>query len=337
MNTKIIDVNFYLPETVISNDDLKLEFPELDVGRVFQKLGIQSRHVCTGNETALTLGEKAAFRVLESSHCSKDDIDFLIFCTQSPDYYLPPNSCLLHSRLNLPKSTGTLDISHGCSGFIYGLGMANSLIASGMAQRVLLVTAETYSRHINQRDRANRCIFGDGAAATLLEKDGGTGTPRLGKFVFGTDGEGADKLLVPRGGMAARYDRESPLVEYAPGCFHTENDLYMSGSDVFNFTIEAVPALVQKILSENNLVLDNVDYVVFHQANAYMLEYLRRKINIPVEKFHVDMADVGNTVSASIPIALCGAVAQQKIRPGDKILLVGFGVGFSYGGTVITW
>jgi 3-oxoacyl-[acyl-carrier-protein] synthase-3 len=218
---------------------------------------------------------------------------------------------------------------------VYGLSLAKGLIAGGIARRVLLVTAETYSKHIHAMDKSVRTIFGDGAAASLIdaaEQDG------LGQFVLGTDGAGYQTIIVPTGAMRQARSAETGKEETDDsGNIRARDNLFMDGPDVFNFTLDVVPETVSRVLEKNHMSTDDVDLFVFHQANLFMLNTLRKALGLPKEKFVVNMADIGNTVSSTIPIALARAEADGTLRRGMKVMLVGFGVGLSWGATIITW
>jgi len=331
-DVKIVGIDIYLPEKVVRNADLKKEFPNWDSEKIETKIGISQRHIAGANETAVDLGAAAAEKVLQDFDRSK--IDFLLFCTQSPDHFLPTSACILQQRLNLAKNVGAFDFNLGCSGYVYGLAVAKGLLSSNIAKNVLLITAETYSKHIYQKDIANRSIFGDGAAATIISNE--AAEAGIGEFVLGTDGSGKDNLIVANGAFRAGYDSDSAEVEYGTESAYTDNHLYMNGPEVFNFTIENIPPLVTEVLEKNSMALDDVDYFIFHQANKFMLNYLRRKAKIPKEKFCIHMSDSGNTVSATIPIALNHCIQNEIVTTGNKIMLVGFGVGYSWGATIIT-
>ena len=318
---KITAVSSYLPETVLRNEELEKQFPDFKAVKITKKVGIRERHISAPGETALDMGEKAA-RKLFSACPEAQEADFLLFCTQSPDYFLPTGACILQSRLGMKTAMGAFDYNLGCSGFVYGLAVAKGLLAGNIASKVLLITAETYSKYLNQEDKGNRSIFGDGAAATLISS---CEEEHFGEFVLGTDGTGYQNLIVKNGGARNRHDGSAG------------DNLFMNGPEIFNFTIEVVPQLVQNVLAKNDMTLDQVDHFVFHQANKYMLSYLGMKIGIPEEKFYIDMEDTGNTVSASIPILLEKLQKKASLRPGDRILLAGFGVGYSYGAGILTW
>ncbi len=320
MGSRITRIEYCLPETVRTNADIEKVFPDFKSAKVEQKIGIVSRHAAAPDETALDLAQKACEKLFR--HYEKGKIDYLLLCTQSPDYILPTSACILQDRLGLSKSVGALDYNLGCSGFVYGLSLAKGLISGGIAEHVLLVTSETYSKHISPADKGNTAIFGDAAAATVIES---SEEEHIGRFCLGTDGSGYQKLIVRNGGMRSPKDGGSG------------DHLFMDGPEVFKFVMEAVPEMVRNVLLKNGLSVSDIDCFVLHQANAYMLKTLRKLMNIPEDRFYVNMKETGNTVSATIPLAMKQAEEQGIIRRGDRILLAGFGVGFSYGAAVITF
>jgi 3-oxoacyl-[acyl-carrier-protein] synthase III len=330
MGTIIRKINYFLPHTVLPNSQLEKELPGWDSEKIESKTGIRERRIAADGETTLDLAYQACKLALENY--DKDKIDCLILCTQSPDYFLPTSACILQDKLGLKTSTSAFDFNLGCSGFIYGLAIAKSFLVSQVASCVLLVTSETYSKHIHKFDKVNRTIFGDAAAAAIIEP---STEDHILNFVLGTDGSGYKNLIVPRGGMRMRYDPSLPEIEDSGGNIRSENNLYMNGPEIFNFTIESVPAVFNQILEKNNSRIEDIDYFIFHQANKYMLDYLRKKIKIPEDKFYFDMLLVGNTVSSTIPIALKESIENGRILKGNKIMLLGFGVGYSWGGTII--
>jgi len=331
MGVKIINIEYYLPEKIITNNQLAKEFPDWSSEKIEKKVGIRERHIVKEDETALDLALIAGKKILENY--DKNKIDFLLFCTQSPEYYLPSGACILQDRLGLNKNIGAFDYNLGCSGFVYGLALAKSLITSKIAIYILLITSETYTKHIYPKDKGNRTIFGDAAAATIIEK---SEEEQIGEFVLGTDGSGYKNLIIPNGGLRNRYNPNAKQIDEGSGSIRTDNNLYMNGPEVFNFTIKAVPKVVSKTLEKNKISLEDIDYIIFHQANKYMNEYLRKKIDIPKDKFYLNLLYTGNTVSATIPIAIKDVLDNKLIKKGDKVLLVGFGVGYSWGGTIIT-
>ena len=327
----ILGIEYALPEKVITNEELAKLFANWSAEKIFSKTGIRSRHVTTENETAADLGVVAAQKLIKKTIVPKDDVDFILCVTQSPDYKLPTTACIIQDRLGLPKKTGAFDINLGCSGYIYGLAVAKSLVETGIANNVLLITAETYSKHINPLDKSTRTIFGDGAAATLI----GHGGMEIGSFDLGTDGSGKDFLIIPTGGARRACTPETAVEKETEGNVRSEDNLFMSGADIFEFTIREVPASVKRILKKENLKKDSVDLFVFHQANQFMLDFLVKLIKLDKQKFYMNFADTGNTVSASIPIAFKRALDEGVIKQNQTIVLCGFGVGLSWGSTVI--
>jgi 3-oxoacyl-[acyl-carrier-protein] synthase-3 len=330
-NSKIKLVESYFPEKVLTNDMISLEFPAWDSVKIQEKVGIKSRYIVNENETALDLAFNAATKVL--SRYDKNKIDFVILCTQSPEYILPTTACILQAKLGLNKNVGAFDFNLGCSGYIYGLGISKSLINTNMAKSVLLITSETYTKHINKLDFANRSIFGDAATATIVEV---SENESLHEFVFGTDGDGFSNLIIPNGGARNNYDYDPILLDAENGNKRTDNDLYMNGPEIFNFTISTIPKLIKDVLEKNKLDISEIDYFIFHQANKFMLDYLRKKMNVDPQKFYNNILETGNTVSSTIPIALIDCMENEKLKKGDKVLLCGFGVGYSWGATIIT-
>lgn len=330
MGSKIVKISTYLPEQILTNNDLAEEFSRWEPAKIEAKLGIRERHISAKDETAGDLAFKAAEKVLVNY--DKNKIDMLIFCTQSPDHFLPATACILQEKLGLRNNVAAFDFNQGCSGYIYGLAMAKAFISSDMAKCVLLIVGETYSKHIHPKDLANRTIFGDGAAATIIENND---IDHIHYFILGTDGAGQQNLIVPNGGLRTARVENAVEIKNDAGDIYTSNNLFMNGPEIFTFTIEAVPIVVNECLVKNNLTLDEIDYVIFHQANSYMIEYLRKKIKIPREKFYANMLLTGNTVSATIPIALVDSLNQGFVKEGDKVLLCGFGVGYSWGAVII--
>lgn len=311
----IAAIEYYLPKNILTNDDIAKEFPEWSAEKIKSKIGVESRHIADKNETALDMAFEACHKLF--SHYDKNKVDFILFCTQSPDYFLPTTACILQDKLGLSKTIGALDFNLGCSGFVYGLTLAKGLIASGIAKNILLVTAETYSKFLDKEDKSNRTIFGDGAAVTIIEKDNAKTDLH---FSVGTDGSGYNNLIVQNG--ASRNKEEKPI-------------LFMKGPKIFTFAVENIPGLVADTLQKNSLTIDDIDLFVFHHASSYMLNYLRELCNIPEEKFFVEIETIGNTVSASIPIALKLASEKGKISAGSRVMVVGFGVGYSWGAGVV--
>jgi 3-oxoacyl-[acyl-carrier-protein] synthase III len=334
-------IEYHLPARVLANDQLAAELSDWSAEKIEEKTGIAERYVAAENECASDLGVAAARKLFMSGACRPEEIDYLLLCTQSPDYFLPTTACLMQERLGIPTTAGAIDFNQGCSGHVYGLGLAKGLVETGQARRVLLITAETYSKHIHPRDRSVRTLFGDAAAATLiagLEDSDGFEPPLLGPFVLGTDGRGAGNLIVPTGGLRQPRTAESGQAQVDEhGNWRSQDNLFMNGPEIFTFTLRIVPQCVSDLLARAGKRLEDIDLFVFHQANRYMLEHLRKKLRIPDEKFWIAMRHCGNTVSSTIPIALKLAQEAGRLRRGQTIMLVGFGVGYSWGGALVRW
>ena len=322
-------VSYYLPERVVTNEQLVDEFPEWSVEKIAKKIGINQRHVAAEGETAGDMACRSAERLFEEHDIDRADIDFVLLCTQSPDYFLPSTSCIIQHRLGLSTKCGAFDFNLGCSGYEYGLAVAKGLIGSGISKNILLLTAETYNKHIHLKDKGNRTIFGDGASASLITTEG---FAEIGDFVLGTDGSGYDKLIHKSGAMR-QYQPLNDLVYDEDGNPVSSDFLYMDGRAIFDFTSDVVPSMIEELLAKSRMSMDDVALFVFHQANKYMINYLRKLMEIDKDKFYVFMENVGNTVSSTIPIALCEA--QKEDRLHGNVLLAGFGVGLSYAATML--
>ena len=330
MKAYIKALTYALPKKALTNERLVEEFPEWSVDKIANKVGIHTRHIADENETAADLAVNAAEKLFAlDSTINKSEIDFVLFCTQSPDYFLPTSACLIQDKLGLPTTCGALDFNLGCSGYIYGLSLAKGLIMGGIAKNVLFLTGETYTKHLHPKDKGNRTIFGDAGSATLISTEG---LAEIGNFSLGTDGKGAENLIIKTG--AFRHKNAMNDLSFDEKANPISSDyLFMNGSEIFNFTIDIVPTLVEDILDKNELLKEDIDGYVFHQANAFMLNFLRKKLKVKEEKFHYYMSEVGNTVSSTIPIVLCEKLRENKLK--GNLLLAGFGVGYSWGGCVL--
>ncbi len=317
-------ISYYLPERVLANEELVHEFPEWTVEKVAKKVGINERHLAAPDEFVSDMAVKAGQKLFDEHGIDKSSVDFILLCTQSPDYFLPTTACIVQDRLGLSTSTGALDFNQGCSGFVYGLSLAKGLIYAGVAKNVLLITSEVYSKHMHPSDKGNRTIFGDAAAAALIS---GEGRAEIREFVLGTDGSGYDNLIVKNGGLRAPKKSTEDATD-------PDDYLFMNGAGVFNFTQDAVPGLVEETMAKNNISgVENLEWFVFHQANSFMLNHLRKKIGIEEDRFLMYMENCGNTVSSTIPIVL--KEHWPVFKTGERALLAGFGVGYSWGAVVI--
>lgn len=331
---RIKAISYALPEGYEDNAYLAAEFPEWSADKIAKKTGINRRHVAGKDEFVSHLGIAAAQRLSAEHGIDLAEIDHLIMCTQGNDFLMPVSAALVHAGLGLRPDCGANDINLGCSGYIYSLGLAKGLIDSGQANQVLVITADTYTKYLNPLDKSVRTIFGDAAAATLVTNDGDSES--MSSFVYGTDGSGAQCLIVPNGGLregSAFGDGRSSVAER--GLESNGWDLYMDGPAIFNFSVRVVPECVHGVAKKAGITVEDVDLFVFHQANQFMLNHLIKKLGIPAEKSYLSMSETGNTVSSTIPIALSEAIRDGSARPGMRIMLVGFGVGLSWGGTLV--
>jgi len=318
----------HYPERVETNEALQRAFPDWDMDLIYEKTGIASRHIAAEGECASDLGVAAARKLFSRYEIDPASIDFLLLCTQTPDYPLPTTACLLQTRLGLPTSAGALDFNLGCSGFVYGLALADGLIRLGSCRRVLLITAETYSKYIDPTDRSLRTIFGDGAAATLIEA---ADAPALCGFKFGTDGEGADTLMVSAGGARPAKDAIKPRHRK-----RWPSALYMDGPSLISFTVAQVPKLIDQILEIAQVDQSGIELYLLHQATKKMLEQLQLRLGIGEDRMPTLLEHCGNTVSSTLPILIDHLRGETRLRPGVRSLLVGFGVGWSWAGCVWT-
>lgn len=327
----------HLPEGIVTNDDLASLYPGWSAAKIHEKTGIRERHVVAENEYASDLGVAAVEKLLRKTGLDRSKVDLLLYCTQSPDYFLPTTACIVQDRLGLPNSTAALDYNLGCSAFPYGLALARGLIETGTANTALLVMAETYSRFIHPLDKSVRTLFGDAASATLItaaDRDG----PTLGPFILGTDGSGAGNLIVKQGGTRKPLGAEPPQeTTDKSGNVRTEANLYMNGPAILEFTMRRIPAVFAALLAKAEITLADVRWVILHQANELMLRYLQKQMAIPEDKFAIHFAHCGNTVSSTIPIVLQHLQDTGQLARGDLIVTVGFGVGYSWGANLIRW
>jgi len=311
-------ISYITPKKSFSNDDLVEEFPEWNVEKVASKIGIDKRFIADENQSTSDLAVNASEKLFKEHNIDRKIIDFIILCTQSPDFTLPTTACIIQNKLGLNTNCGAFDFNLGCSGYTYGLAIAKGLIESEIGHNILLITSETYSKYLSKDDKSNRTIFGDAATATLISH---TGFASIEKFVLGTDGSGAENLIVRNSGSKKEINESDRL--------------YMNGPEIYNFTLKSVPKLVEGVLQKNNVLSSEIDLYIFHQANLFMLTHLRRKLKIESEKFYTYMKKVGNTVSSTIPIALYHAMKEDKIKTGNTVLLAGFGVGYSWAGNIL--
>lgn len=316
----------HLPERIETNELLQEQNPSWDMALISSKTGIHARHIAAEDECSSDLGVAACQKLFKEHDIDPSTIDYLLFCTQTPDYPLPTTACMMQDRLGLRTNIGALDFNLGCSGYVYGLSLADGLIQSGAAKRILFVTAETYSKFIHETDRSLRTIFGDGATATLIEP---VDQPSLKAFEFGTDGTGADTLFACEPGFRKQEGHLKPRHRK-----RWPSQLYMDGPSLINFTVGKIPSLVENICEKSSVARDDLGYMLFHQATFKMLDQLRLALEVPEEKLPIMIEQIGNTVSCTLPILIDQMRSQQKLKADVPNLLVGFGVGWSWAGCV---
>ncbi len=333
-NAYIKAISYHLPEKNYSNEDFFSQFPEARAGEEnLLKTGVRNRRIIAPGETASDIAVKAAEKFFTEHKIDRSEIGFLLFCAQEFDHYTPTTACIIQERLGLPKNCGALDYNLGCSGFVYGLSLAKGLIESSGIKNVLLLTSSTLTKTFHPRDKSSWFVFGDGAAATLISS---RETKGIGQFVFGTDGSGKNKIIVKDGGARnALTETSTQDVTDEYGNTTNNSTFFMNGTGVFIFALKTVPEMINELLKKEGRKIEDVDLFIFHQANLFLVDSIRKKMGVPEEKVFNFMENTGNTVSSSIPIALHEALKAGKAKKGDTIVIAGFGVGLSWAATTV--
>jgi 3-oxoacyl-[acyl-carrier-protein] synthase III len=330
---KIVGLASAVPAQVRTIADDAEVYGSDDVIKVSDSTGVKRRHIAPQDLCTSDLCYAAAERLLSEAKISRDSIDALIFVSQTPDFILPATSCTLQSRLGLSTNCAAFDVGLGCSGYVYGLWLAATLIAAGGMRRVLVMVGDTSNKLVAPQDRSVSLLFGDAGTATVLEKSD-EATPMT--FVLGTDGAGHNNLIVPAGGCRnpsdestrARTPRES-------GNMRSDEDLFMNGAEIFSFTLARVSPLIKSVLDNSAWTAEEVDYFVFHQANKFILTHLAKRMKLPPEKVPIALENYGNTSSASIPLTMTTSLLHLLTGDRLKLVLAGFGVGYSWGAAAI--
>jgi 3-oxoacyl-[acyl-carrier-protein] synthase-3 len=328
-------IEFIVPNNKLSNDDLVKENPSWEVDKIYSKTGIHNRYIADCNTTSTDLAVEAGISLFNKYPDLKNEVDYLIFCTQSPDFFLPTSACLIQERIGLRTEIGAIDINQGCSGFVYALSLAKGMIESQQVKNVLIITSETYSKYINNKDKSVRTLFGDAACCTFIQSKEAN-EELINKVIHGTDGSGAEHLIVPHGAQRNPINESSFVEEMDTSKnLRSPSNLYMNGGAIYTFTLTKIPKVFNQILDSNDLTIDDLDLVIFHQANKFILDAMQRKLKIPDEKMHRSYMEYGNTVSSTIPIGI--KIEQDTKDETDKkiALILGFGVGLSWAGTII--
>lgn len=334
MNACIKYTSYYLPEHKLTNEKLAELFPEWSAGEIFEKTGIRERGISPLTELSSDKAVKAAEKLFAEYPIDKSEIDFLLFCTQTPDHITPSTSCIIQDRLGLRKSIGALDVNQGCTGFVYCLSLAKGLIETGMAKNVLLLVSESITRMVHPADKSARLLFGDAGSATIISARAEEG---IGSFVFGTNGSGKDMMIIKAGAFRQPYLKNGSYPEqkdeYGNVC--SDEHFRMDGAGVLTFSIEVAEKMVKELLATTTQAANEIDYYIFHQANGFVLKVIQRKLKIPDNKFCINLADTGNTGPCTIPIALRDCLDDGRIKKGDRVMLVAFGVGLSWTATTV--
>jgi 3-oxoacyl-[acyl-carrier-protein] synthase-3 len=321
-----------VPGQIVENASLTDLASAADLQKVIKNIGIERRRVAPIGQCTSDLAYAAARQLLADLGWAPDTIGLLIFVSQTGDHPLPATACLLQERLGLPKSCAAFDINLGCSGYVYGLWIASQLMKSLGGTRALLLVGDTITHTTAPNDKSVRFLFGDAATASALENR--PGAPAM-TFVLGTDGTGAPHLIIPAGGAGNRTDAGSQKPGAANESGRSPANLFMDGPQVFNFTLREVPALLSETLDAAGWSQESVDHFVLHQANGYLLDYLAKRTKLPKDRMVVALQDFGNTSSASIPLAISAKLGEALRDRPARLLLAGFGVGWSWGGAAI--
>jgi len=308
--SKISAIEYYLPNKKENNKTLKKFNPKLDIKRIYEKTGIDTRYISGEKESVIDISIKCSNKIFKKF--PKKKIDFLILVTQTSPYRIPTTACILQDKLNLKKNIIAFDMNLGCSGFIYALRMGSSLIESRQANNGLIICADTYTKYISKNNTACRPIFSDAGAAILLSK---SSKNMIGPFELGADGSGADALELPM----------------------NSNEIIMNGAKVLTFAMNVVPNNVNLLLKKIKINKNKIDKFIFHQASKYILDNINRILSIKKEQTFENYSKVGNTISASIPIALKDASTKNKLKKNNIIIVAGYGVGLSWGSALIKW
>jgi len=327
MNSKIIGTGSYLPEKVLTNFDLEKMVDTSDEW-ITSRTGIKKRHIADEKEATSDLAAKAAVNALNAANLKASEIDLIITATLTPDKLMPSTASQVQRKINA-KNAAAFDIAAACSGFIYGITIADQFIKSGLYQNILVIGAETLSRFINWKDRTTCVLFGDGAGAVVLSGNNET-NKGITKTILGTDGfKPVEWLDIEAGGS------------YKPASTYTNNNgeyfIRMNGREIFKFGSKILVDCLLAILEDSHLSINDIDYIIPHQANMRITQSAAHKLNISEKKFIMNIDECANTSAASIPIALDQAVRSTKINTGDRLILVGFGAGLTWGGVLINW
>lgn len=332
-NARIAGLAAAVPEQTTSIDQFVGANNFEAIQKTCASLGIERRPTAPGGVCASDLCATAAEQLLAKTGWQRESVDLLVFISQTPDYALPATACVLQQRLGLSTRCAAFDVNLGCSGFPYGLWLVSQMISSGQMRRALLLVGDTLSRKVSSQDPATAYLFGDSGTATAVEFDS---TASDMHFVLGTDGRGAPHLIVPAGESRQPHNHVASQRQARPdGGVRSDEDISMNGPEVFAFTLREVPALAQQTLGAAGWSFDDVGSVVMHQANSFMLNHLSKRMKLPTEKLPLSLREFGNTSCASIPVTMAACLNEKLTTSTQKLLLLGFGVGFSWAGAAV--
>ena len=322
-HARIVGVGAYLPERVLTNSELEKMVDTSDEW-IVTRTGIRERHLAAEEEATSHLATRAAQRALADSGLVSDDIDLLIVGTSSPDMIFPSTACLVQDAMGLKCPSH--DVMAACTGFVYALQSATALIESGRANNALVIGADALTRHVDFEDRSTCVLFGDGAGAVVLSA---SDSPGVRSVILGSDGSGADLLQVSAGGSArpATHERVDARQQY----------IKMSGNEIFRFAARVIPKATKDVVQSCGLDVDDLAWVVPHQANQRIIDTIADRLGLEHERVFSNIATTGNTSAASIPLALSDLYTSGRLAPGDKIALVGFGAGLTWGAAIVEW
>ncbi len=332
-NIRMVGVTVCLPNKVVENRDYDV-IPEQDRDSFIKAIGIERRHVAPANICTSDLCQNAAEHLIEKLGWNKDDIELLVFVSQTPDYRMPATSCVLQHRLGLPKSCMTIDVSQGCSGYVYGLSVISSLLSSGTIKKGLLLVGNTQSKNINYRDKSVYPLFSDAGSATAFEYS--TSGDRY-KLSFITDGSGEETIIIPDGGYRNPITADSfKEEEYEGGIIRSRLNLKMQGDEVFPFVVGNVTKATRALYDNYDINKEDIDFFLIHPASRFIIDKLIRKLELPVDKVPIQLKDYGNASNVSIPLLLTTSIQSDVTSRSTKLYVSGFGVGLSLGVGVIS-
>lgn len=327
-------ISEFYPERIFSNENFFEKFPALKSKKeALLKVGVSNRYIVDKEIPASDLAFNAAEKLFKETNINRFDIDALIFCSTEFDHYTPTTSSILQHKLKLSNNIIAIDIVSSCTGFIHSLSIAKGMVEANDNKNVLLLCVSTLTKTFHEKDANSHFLFGDAATAVLISNrpEGG-----IGKFAFGTDGGRSDYIIVKDGGGRNKLTNESFLEnENEYGNTTCNANFFMNGTGVFLFGLKTVPKLITEILAKNNTTFEEIDYFVFHQANEFLLKTLKKKLGIPDEKFIIHMGETGNTVAATIPIALNYLNNRIDFKENSRVLIAAFGTGLTWGGTIV--